>query len=61
MLAHTVHLADAACMMLGVGLGVDGLAYTVDPTTPEALGFDNERLMVLMDELEPPLADAEAA
>lgn len=52
-LAHCVHLADAACMMLGVGLGVDGLSYAIDPGSLAALGIDAERLMRLMDEVEP--------
>jgi putative nucleotidyltransferase with HDIG domain len=52
-LAHCVHLADAACMMLGVGLGVDGLAYGIDMDSLTALGLDADRLMRLMDEVEP--------
>lgn len=52
-LAHCVHLADAACMMLGVGLGVDGLAYALDPESLAVLGLDADRLVRLMDEVEP--------
>jgi putative nucleotidyltransferase with HDIG domain len=52
-LAHCVHLADAACMMLGVGLGVDGLAYALDPESLAVLGVDADRLVRLMDEVEP--------
>lgn len=55
-LAHVVHLADAICMMLGVGLGADGLAYEVDPTTFDALGYDQQRIVGLLDELEPLLS-----
>jgi putative nucleotidyltransferase with HDIG domain len=55
-LAHTVHLADAACMMLGVGLGVDGLAYGVDPASLDALGIDAGDLERLMDEMAPVLS-----
>lgn len=52
-LAHCVHLADAACTMLGVGLGVDGLAYGIDPDSLAALGIDSARVLRLMDEIEP--------
>ncbi len=55
LLAHVVHLADVACMMLGVGLGTDGLAYEVCPTTLEVLGFDQARMVRLLDELGPML------
>lgn len=50
-LAHCVHLADAACMMLGVGLGVDGLMYGMDPTSLEVLNLSPDRLMQLIGEV----------
>jgi putative nucleotidyltransferase with HDIG domain len=52
-LSHCVHLADAACMMLGVGLGADGLMYGMDPHSLEVLGITPERLMHLMDDVGP--------
>lgn len=52
-LSHCVHLADAACMMLGVGLGTDGLMYGMDPHSLEVLGISPERLMHLMDDVGP--------
>ncbi len=30
-LAALVHIADTICLTLGIGLGVDGMAYTLDP------------------------------
>jgi putative nucleotidyltransferase with HDIG domain len=51
MLAHVVHVADAVCMMLGQGLGGDGLNYEVSRGSLEILGFDQDRLMRLMDEV----------
>ncbi len=57
MVAHAVHLADAVCMMLGVGLGADGMAYTARPETLDALGYDQDRLMSLMSEMEPLITD----
>lgn len=53
LLSHVVHLADAACMMLGQGIGGDGLAYDVCGATLEVLGFDQMRMMRLMDEIAP--------
>lgn len=55
-LAHCIHLADAACMMLGVGLGADGLMYGVDPESLGVLGMTPDRLMTLMDDVAPLVA-----
>jgi putative nucleotidyltransferase with HDIG domain len=52
-LAHCVHLADAACMMLGVGLGTDGLMYGMDPASLAVLEITPDRLMRLMDDVGP--------
>ena len=52
-LAHCVHLADAACMMLGVGLGSDGLMYGMDPASLAVLDITPDRLMHLMDDVGP--------
>ena len=37
-----VHVADAVCMTLGVGLGLDGLAYTLQPEALARLGLTAE-------------------
>ena len=55
-LCAVVHLADAVCVMLGVGLGVDGLAYQVDGHALGVLGYDRERLERLIDQVEPVLS-----
>jgi len=34
-----VHVADAICLTLGIGLGLDGLAYTLHPEALAALGL----------------------
>lgn len=52
-LAHCVHLADAACMMLGVGLGVDGMMYAMDPESLGVVGLTSERLTALMEDVAP--------
>jgi HD-like signal output (HDOD) protein len=59
-LAHCVHLADAACMMLGVGLGVDGMMYAIDPESMAVLGVNGVRLQELMEDVAP-LMSGEAA
>jgi putative nucleotidyltransferase with HDIG domain len=56
-LCHCVHLADAACMMLGVGLGTDGMMYGIDPASLAALGVGPERLVTLMEDVAPLVAD----
>jgi HD-like signal output (HDOD) protein len=55
-LPHCVHLADAACMMLGVGLGTEGLMYGMDPESLTALGISPQRLMRAMDDVAPIVA-----
>jgi putative nucleotidyltransferase with HDIG domain len=43
-LAHLAHLADAACMTMGIGLGVDGLSYELDAVAMEELGLEESDL-----------------
>jgi len=56
LLAHCVHVADAGCMMLGVGLGAAGTVGAVDPGSLEAMGLEPERLAGVMAEIEPLLS-----
>lgn len=39
LLVSIVHVADSITMMMGVGLGLDGLAYNLSPVAIEALGL----------------------
>lgn len=41
-LVSIVHVADAMTMIMGVGLGLDGLAYNLSPLAIESLGLDEE-------------------
>lgn len=41
-LVSIVHVADAMTMMMGVGLGLDGLAYELSPVAIETLNLDEE-------------------
>ncbi|GAB4257334.1 MAG: HDOD domain-containing protein [Deferrisomatales bacterium] len=59
-LARISHLADALTMTVGMGLGADGLTYTLDPTALEALGIDDRsRVEGLVAELIEQLGRAE--
>ncbi len=46
-LAQLVHVADATCMSMGIGLGTDGLSYDVDAQAMEALGVEEQDLAML--------------
>ena len=46
-LAQLVHVADATCMSMGIGLGLDGLSYDIDPAAAEALGIGEEDMDLL--------------
>ncbi len=50
-LATIVHLADALALMIGVGIGIDGLNYTLDAAAVERLGIDELELLALTDQL----------
>lgn len=39
-LVDLIHCADAACLMMGIGVGLDGLAYEVDQDACQRIGFD---------------------
>ena len=41
-LVSIVHIADAITMMMGIGLGLDGLAYNLSPVAIETLNLDEE-------------------
>ncbi len=43
-LTYAVHLADYAVMMMGIGLGRDGLQYTLDPAAIEFYEFSEKTL-----------------
>ncbi|MDH7576284.1 MAG: HDOD domain-containing protein [Bacillota bacterium] len=52
-----VHLADALCMMMGIGLGGDGLYYPLVPEALSIVGLKAEDLEVIMGELGDLFAD----
>lgn len=51
LMASVVHMADSAMMMLGVGLGKDGLRYNLDPSAVALLSMNEHDLSYLLDEI----------
>jgi putative nucleotidyltransferase with HDIG domain len=47
-LASSVHLADAAMMMMGIGVGRDGLQYELDPAALQCLGWNDSNMADLL-------------
>jgi putative nucleotidyltransferase with HDIG domain len=58
-LASAVHIADIAMMMMGIGLGRDGLQYTIDPVAIEKLGFTEDSFGELVARVAPFVAEAQ--
>jgi putative nucleotidyltransferase with HDIG domain len=58
-LASAVHIADAAVMMLGIGLGRDGLKYTLDPTALAVLHWNDSEFEELANRIVPLIEEAE--
>lgn len=56
-LTYAVHLADCVCMMLGIGIGADGLSYQIDPGTCAALGLEAGGVERVIDRMEPVLRE----
>ncbi|MDA8235256.1 MAG: HDOD domain-containing protein [Clostridia bacterium] len=44
MLTAIIHVADAICLMLGIGLGGDGLMYPLDEKAVKMLGLDDKTI-----------------
>lgn len=56
-----VHCADALCAMLGLGVGLDGLAYSLDVDARERIGLDLEEMQVCLADLATHLSGRQAA
>ncbi len=46
-LVDVVHAADVLCMMIGIGVGRDGLNFEISPSTEERLGIEDKHLDVV--------------
>jgi HD-like signal output (HDOD) protein len=47
LLASAVHIGDIVLMMMGIGIGKDGLQYRIDPSALEALQADESKVLEL--------------
>ncbi|MEA4906645.1 MAG: HDOD domain-containing protein [Anaerolineaceae bacterium] len=59
LLASTVHVADAAAMMLGIGIGTDGLQYELDEEALKLLNWNERSFEELFDKIESIVTEAE--
>lgn len=59
LIASAVHVADAAMMMMGVGIGVDGLQYNLDAFAIEKVNFNNEKMDSLINRISEYVNEAE--
>ncbi|NMA02964.1 MAG: HDOD domain-containing protein [Clostridia bacterium] len=59
-LTAIIHVADALVMMMGIGLGVDGLAYELSPLALERLQLTEKQLEKIMDKAVDLFSDQES-
>ncbi|MDF1839101.1 MAG: HDOD domain-containing protein [Planctomycetota bacterium] len=50
-LVDLVHCADAVCLMMGIGVGLDGLAYEMDKEACQRIDFELSELEMIGDDL----------
>ncbi len=58
--AAAVHVADYAATMLNIGVGREGLQYSLDPIALERLGWTEVEFYDLVERIEPLVEEAEA-
>ncbi len=59
LLAAAVHIADAAMMMCGIGIGKDGLQYTLSPLACEMVGWNEVKFDELIAQVIPFIDEAD--
>jgi putative nucleotidyltransferase with HDIG domain len=57
-LVAVVHVADSIMMILGIGIGIDGLLYTLDKEALRRLGMVEDDLLYLVDHVAEQLTEA---
>ncbi len=57
-LVSAVHVADAAMMMLGVGIGIDGLSYKLDSEALKLIRMNDQDLLRLVEQISDQLSHA---
>jgi putative nucleotidyltransferase with HDIG domain len=50
-LVAIVHISDAICVSMGIGMGIDGLLYKISPQALERLQLDDLKIEGIMEEL----------
>lgn len=60
LLVSIVHIADAITMMMGIGLGLDGLAYNLSPIAIKALELDEIQLQDIISQVADLIKDEES-
>jgi len=58
-IASAVHIGDAAMMMMGVGVGVDGLQYKLEDFAIQQMNFDLEKMDLLIQRISEFINEAE--
>jgi putative nucleotidyltransferase with HDIG domain len=58
LLVAVVHVADITMMILGIGIGIDGLRYSLDEVALKRLGMSEEDLPNLVQDVAEQLAEA---
>ena len=56
-LTAIVHLADAVCVSMGIGMGIDGLLYPISGEALQLLGMDEVEIENVISELVDVFAD----
>lgn len=59
LLASTVHMSDAMLMMMGIGLGKDGLQYTLDPAAFRHIDWKSAKIIDLFERVLSVVQEAE--
>jgi hypothetical protein len=54
-----VHISDAAMMMMGVGIGIDGLQYSLNEFALEKLDFNQQKMDALIAKISEYVNEAE--
>lgn len=59
LIASAVHVADSAMMMMGVGIGIDGLQYQLNEFALAKLNFDQQKMDALITKISEYVNEAE--
>ena len=59
LIASAVHVADAAMMMMGVGIGIDGLQYSLNDFAIQKLDFNPQKMDALLTKISQYVNEAE--